>query len=91
MQLQREFIPILNLFSLLYQDREPLPLPDPTQLTAVLDTAMASIWVVYSSRVSIAMNYSGSVCLDGVLCSQASADGVELPRPVPHILTAQIK
>jgi mediator of RNA polymerase II transcription subunit 23 len=69
--LQREFVPILNLFSLLYPDRDPLPPPNPTQLAAVLDTAMASIWVVYSSR--------------------ALADGVELPRPVPHILTAQIK
>jgi mediator of RNA polymerase II transcription subunit 23 len=70
-QLQKEFVPILNLFSLLYPDREPLPPPDPTRLEAVLDTAMASIWVVYSSR--------------------AAADGVELPRPVPYILTAQIK
>ena len=51
-QLQREFVPILNLFSVLYQDREPLSVPDPTQLGAVLDTAMASIWVVYQSRVS---------------------------------------
>ena len=52
MTLQREFVPILNLFSLLYPDRDPLPPPNPTQLAAVLDTAMASIWVVYSSRVS---------------------------------------
>ena len=43
-QLQREFVPILNLFSLLYSDREPLPPPDPAYPAAMLDTAMASIW-----------------------------------------------
>ena len=56
-QLQREFVPILNLFSVLYQDKEPLPPPDPTQLGAVLETAMASIWVVYQSRVCTVIIY----------------------------------
>ena len=32
-----------------------------------------------------------SVLNAACVCLQASVDGVELPRPVPHILTAQIE
>lgn len=68
---QKELVPILNLFALLYADKEPLPVPDTSRPLCVQESSMASVWAVYASK--------------------AEADGVELPRPTPHVLSEQLK
>ncbi|KAJ8033690.1 Mediator of RNA polymerase II transcription subunit 23 [Holothuria leucospilota] len=40
----QEFLPILKLFDLLYQEKEPLPVPDVNFPSCVQEMAMACIW-----------------------------------------------
>ncbi|XP_064390219.1 mediator of RNA polymerase II transcription subunit 23-like [Halichondria panicea] len=50
--IQNEFVPIMNLLTLLYNDSTPLPVPDPLSRECVYRCAGACVWVVYSNKAA---------------------------------------
>eukprot|EP00731_Ephydatia_muelleri_P023574 Em0015g1157a len=47
---QKEFLPMMSVFDLLYQDKEPLPVPDTSKPSCVYDVSMASLWISYTKK-----------------------------------------